>query len=97
MSQTTDSVKIAVNDIKTANEIFLEHKFLKKENDLLLKELSAQSLRFTTAIKIDSIKIQRIETMNVTNEKLKKKSNRRLKWAIGLGVIDIILAILLIK
>lgn len=97
MSQTTDSVKVAVNDIKTANEIFLEHKFLRKENDLLLKELLAHSLRFTTAIKIDSIKIQRIETVNAENDKLEKKSKRRLKWAIGLGVMDIILALLLIK
>lgn len=97
MSQTIDSVKIAVNDIKTANEIFLEHKFLKRENGLLLEELSAHSLRFATAVKIDSVKIQRIEVMEASNRKLEKKSKRRLRWAIGLGVMDIILAVLLIK
>lgn len=97
MCQSIDSVKVSVNDIKTANEIFVEHEFLRKENRLLLKELSLQSLRFTKAVNIDSIKIQRIETVNLDNTKLKKKSKRRMRWAVGLGVIDIILIVLLIK
>lgn len=97
MSQTIDSVRIAVSDIRTANEIFTEHKFLKKENVLLLNEVSLHKQRFAVATTIDSIKIQRIEVMDVRNKTFEKKSKRRMKWIVLLGTLDVILAVLLFK
>ena len=77
--------------------IFMEHDFLKKENNLLMKELLLHVQRYDTIIKIDSIKVNYNSALEKKLEKEKTKSKRRLMWNILLSVAAGALAVLSLK
>lgn len=97
MCQSTDSIKVAKSDLVTAVEMFRDRDRLKAMNINLENQLVLERQKFARAIDVDSIKINKMEMLYVTNRKLEKKARRRLQWSISLGFLDALLFILILR
>lgn len=97
MCQSADSVKVAKNDLVTAVEIFRERDFLEKVNANLENQLALERQKFARAVSLDSLRIDKMEMLYVTNRNLERKARRRLYWSISLGSIDALLFFLLLR
>ena len=97
MCQGTDSVKVSKNDLITAVEIFRERDFLEKVNANLENQLALERQKFARAVSLDSLKIDKMEMLYVTNRSLERKARRRLYWSVSLGSMDALLFLLLLK
>lgn len=97
MCQNTDSVKVAKSDLVTAVEIFRERDFLEKVNVNLENQLALERQKFARAVSLDSLRIDKMEMLYVTNRNLEKKARRRFYWSVSLGSLDAFLFFLLLR
>lgn len=86
-----DSIKISINEVRTANKIFMEHEYLKKT--LRLEEKENKHLRQMVShyARVDSLSTIRIKTETGLSERYKKKAERRLKWLVPSLLVNAIL------
>lgn len=90
-------MKVSKNDLITAVEIFRERDFLEKVNANLENQLALERQKFARAVSLDSLKIDKMEMLYVTNRSLERKARRRLYWSVSLGSMDALLFLLLLK
>lgn len=88
---------MSIGDIRTANKIFMEHRFLKDENRLLLEEIGMHNARFGAMVMADSIRLREIKPIIVRNKDYERRLRKRNSVIAILAAIDAFLALLLIK
>lgn len=93
----TDSVKISIDEIRTANSIFIEHEYYKKVYPLMQNENNRLRNMVSHYARIDSVSVIRISETTVNLDKEKKRSKKRLRWAVLSTLTNAILLYLLIK
>lgn len=91
--------QITDQEIKEANLIFLEHKKLLVENELLKEQIQNYKYNDSILTRLDSL---RVEQLNATNNALKntvsKKDSTILLWKIGgISVSSLLLLLLIFK
>ena len=79
---STDSILVSVNDIKCANLIFVEHKKLKSENQLLFKQIDNLNSINKANEQIDSLRKEQIkEYVNINTQYEKDLAKERKKYS----------------
>ena len=85
---------ITSNQLKEANLIFIEHRKLLIENNLLFKQISNYKLDNDLLIRADSLRTLQLKSykgltesyslkVNQLNKEIRKKNNTLLAWKIG--------------
>lgn len=94
ISNQDSTIQITHKQLKQANLIFIEHKKLINENDLLLKQLNNYECLNNNLIQIDSVKTIQLNkckdlnndykrVIDNLNEDIKSKENSIKAWKIG--------------
>lgn len=99
-------VYVTAQDIKYANLIFIEHKKLIKENDILKKQVVDYEKVVEIANEVDSLRVEQIKTLdkdytiriNNLNDEIKRKNNHLTYWKLGSVTVTVgLLLFILLK
>lgn len=99
-------VYVTAQDIKYANLIFIEHKKLIKENDILKKQVVDYEKVVEIANEVDSLRVEQIKTLdkdytiriNSLNDEIKRKNSHLTYWKVGSVTVTIgLLLFILLK
>lgn len=90
-------MKISIDEIRTANSIFTEHEYYRKMYPLMQNENDRLRNMVSRYARIDSVSVIRISEASANLDKEKKRSRKRLCWAVLSTLANAILLYLLIR